>query len=288
MRPGALVGVGRTAEIFELGCHSVVKVLRPGVPHHWAELEARLTAAVHERGVPSPAVRDLIMVDGRAGIVFERIDGPSMWTEMLRSPGAVSRLVRVMASMQTELHAEPAPAPLPLLADRVAGKLAAVDVLTGAERDRAIELSAGLEKGSALCHGDMHPGNVLMSARGPIVIDWYDAAAGPPIADMVRTSLLIRASLAGADAPPHLPGATAVLLGDLHYRYLAEVFAERTLSRTVVQRWESVLAVSRLAERAEPDETGLVSLWRDRAASRSSVLLRDLRALGVLVDDGLE
>jgi hypothetical protein len=29
-----------------------------------------------------------------------------------------------------------------------------------------------------LCHGDYHPGNVLITRRGPLVIDWMTACAG--------------------------------------------------------------------------------------------------------------
>ncbi|TMA37195.1 MAG: aminoglycoside phosphotransferase family protein, partial [Deltaproteobacteria bacterium] len=40
-----------------------------------------------------------------------------------------------------------------------------------------------LPDGDQLCHGDMHPGNIMLSRRGPMVIDWTNARRGHPAAD---------------------------------------------------------------------------------------------------------
>ena len=35
-----------------------------------------------------------------------------------------------------------------------------------------------------LVHGDLHPGNIVVSPTGPIVVDWSDAAVGNPFVDL--------------------------------------------------------------------------------------------------------
>ena len=40
----------------------------------------------------------------------------------------------------------------------------------------------------ALCHGDFHPFNVMLSPRGPIVIDWNNAHIGNPLEDVALLS----------------------------------------------------------------------------------------------------
>jgi Ser/Thr protein kinase RdoA (MazF antagonist) len=40
---------------------------------------------------------------------------------------------------------------------------------------------AGLDQmagGESVCHGDYHPGNIILSPRGPVVIDWMTAGHG--------------------------------------------------------------------------------------------------------------
>jgi thiamine kinase len=40
-----------------------------------------------------------------------------------------------------------------------------------------------------LCHGDLTTDNVVLTATGPIVIDWSEAAHGDPAADVARSLL---------------------------------------------------------------------------------------------------
>ena len=55
-----------------------------------------------------------------------------------------------------------------------------------------------------LCHGDLHPSNVILTVDGPMVVDWFDTGRGDPIADIARSTLLMAPD---ADAAPrHLAG----------------------------------------------------------------------------------
>ncbi len=67
-------------------------------------------------------------------------------------------------------------------------------------------LEARLGGMRGVVHGDFHPGNVLTAPRGPVIIDWADAAYGSPIWDMA-TMEMAHAPQPGADS------ATAALAG---------------------------------------------------------------------------
>jgi aminoglycoside phosphotransferase (APT) family kinase protein len=56
-----------------------------------------------------------------------------------------------------------------------------------------------------LCHGDLHPSNVILGSDGPMIVDWFDASRGDPIADVARSSVTLLGD--GANPPEHLPGA---------------------------------------------------------------------------------
>ncbi len=275
---GRLVAAGRTSDVYEFGRGSVVKVPRAGVPNHWAALEAEITAAVHGQGLPTPEVRGLEQIEGRDSVVFEHIEGPSLWEQIREDTSDVSSLASWFAEIQLSIHAADPPASLLRLGDRVCQKIDSVKSLTPGERGDARRIVSELPEGSALCHGDLHPGNVLISGRGPIVIDWFDAAIGSSLADIVRSSLLIRP--VADDAHLHLPGSSTELLERVHADYLAFVLQHQEIEPHLVRHWEAVLAASRLAEQAEPDESRLVALWQGRRGDGDSSLIAAISALG--------
>jgi Ser/Thr protein kinase RdoA (MazF antagonist) len=162
--PGELVGEGVSSTIHAWGEGRVVKLFRPGF-EDLAAVELERARAVHEAGVPSPAVHELVEVDGRPGVVFDRLDGPSL----LRSRDAGP----LTAQVHVEVHGLSVPG-LPQLADTLAG--------------RGI---SGLDAGRAVFHGDLHPGNVLRHGSRWCVIDWSNAHLAPPAADVACTMLAI-------------------------------------------------------------------------------------------------
>lgn len=276
---GELVAAGRTSEVYAFGTDSVAKMLRPGVPRDWLRFEAELTAAVRAAGVPAPLVRDLIEIDTRTALVLEYIDGPSMWELMVDQPLEAAALAQQLASIHRDLMAVGVPSGLPDMVDRTCRKIADADQLADLERAEAVALADSLPRGAALLHGDLHPGNILMSAAGPVVIDWFDAAIGHPVADVVRSSILMRPSTSPAEHA-HLPDANPRLLARLHGTYTGAMADLLGPAQDHLASWEAVVAVGRLAEAAHVDESSLIRLWEARHDSQSTSALRptiDLR-----------
>lgn len=237
--PGALLRTGNTSHLHEWGSGAVAKVLRPDIPGHWAEREAVTTELVRSVGLPAPTVLDLVSVDGCPAIVFERVPGPSMLEEAVRRPEQTRGLADELCRLQRLLAEVPAPASLPRLRDRLRSNITSADV-DEPLRAQALRDLDDLPEGTAVCHFDLHPNNVLLGPDGPVVIDWFDAAAGDPAADVVRTSLLLRPELGDG----HLDGAPAELVRaflDLHRSDSADVLAADP-------GWERVVCTARIAE----------------------------------------
>jgi hypothetical protein len=55
-------------------------------------------------------------------------------------------------------------------------------------------LPAHLGRGEHLAHFDLHPDNVLLSARGPMVIDWSNASRGEAADDVALTWVILSTS----------------------------------------------------------------------------------------------
>jgi tRNA A-37 threonylcarbamoyl transferase component Bud32 len=98
-------------------------------------------AAAH--GYPVPEVFEI----GQNALVLERIEGATMLDDLWRRPWRLSAHAGTLARLHRQLHEMLAPA----------------------------DLGDG-----RLLHMDLHPENVMLSPRGPVVIDWTNARAGDP------------------------------------------------------------------------------------------------------------
>ncbi len=265
---GELVGVGRTSMVYAYGVGSVIKVPKPGVPDEWVRAEATITKTIHGRHLAAPRVHDVASIDGRPAIVFERIDGISMWQTMHDDPASIHSLADELASIQQTIASSGPPDDLPDLVSRVERKLGQASRLTAEERSEAADRLHRLPRGAALLHGDLHPGNVLLSPNGPIVIDWFDACIGHPVADVVRTSLLLRPS-PGTPRHDHLPGATRSMLESAHQKFIQARATSMPRIDDTAEHWQAVLAAGRLAEGDHVDHDALEQLWEQRTPIRT-------------------
>lgn len=93
-----------------------------------------------------------------------------------------------------------------MLTALVAGRLA-----LDAAADLLVDLLARLHAGPGrIVHLDLHPDNVMLTDRGPVVIDWRNAAEGPPGRDVAMTALIMAQAALGDD-PAVAPAARAGL-----------------------------------------------------------------------------
>src|SRR5215510_3200501 len=85
---GEKIGEGAFSEAYAWAPGQVVKLFKPGVSRLMLRHEARMLRAVHAAGVPVPEVFGEVTLDGRFGIVLQRLDGPTLW--QLSRTGAVT------------------------------------------------------------------------------------------------------------------------------------------------------------------------------------------------------
>jgi aminoglycoside phosphotransferase (APT) family kinase protein len=170
-----------------------------------------------------------------------------MWQEIIAAPARAASYGRLLADLELELFALVPPVVLPSQRDRLVNKIRrcalAIDPALGEALDRLPTPRRPLR----LCHGDLHPGNVLLSSAGPFVIDWFDASRGDRAGEIARSTLLLRGTGAD-DLPSHLPGATRPLLVAVTDAYLRRIQSQVDVSDDELRRWEAVEAVAQMAE----------------------------------------
>ncbi|HMJ63960.1 MAG TPA: phosphotransferase [Candidatus Binatia bacterium] len=178
-----LIGRGLTSEVFGWGKDRVLKLNLAWVPVSTAQREFAVTCAVHGAGVNVPAVFELVQVGGRHGIVFERVHGPSMVSEVEKRPWSLFAAARQLAELHARLHDFDAPPELPSQREQIESWIDRAPDFSAAEKDVAHRNLARLPAGKCICHGDFHPANIILSARGAMIIDWSRGTRGHALAD---------------------------------------------------------------------------------------------------------
>jgi aminoglycoside phosphotransferase (APT) family kinase protein len=186
-QPGELIGSGRSADIYAIGPGRVLRRFRGDYDMRY---EAEFMTHLGQAGFPVPVVYDASGSD----LIMERLDGPDMLKDLARHPWRARRYGRVLAELHNQLHAIQAP--------------------VGARRL--------FDGGDRVLHLDFHPGNVMLTRRGPIVIDWTNGGAGPAGAD-VAMAYLIMASSEVDDLPWHVRPVVSAVRTRLITSFLAHV-----------------------------------------------------------------
>lgn len=263
--PGPRIAEGRTAEIYRLEGGRVLKLFRPDWGEDDARYEEAKAAAVHAAGLPVPAVHGVVRVNGRFGIVYEEIVGEPLMRSFQRRPWAVRETARFLAELHLQVHTAQISS-LPSGLDRLTRAITGAPRLSGEQRASLLVLLHRLPGGNVVCHGDFHPGNVYLTERGPVILDWMDAVQGNPLADVARTSVLMRAAV----LPRDMPGRRVVELirRAFHRAYLRRYLAAAFGDRGQLAAWVAVLAGARLAERIPGEEKRLLALVERGRTSR--------------------
>ncbi|HEY7576643.1 MAG TPA: phosphotransferase [Acetobacteraceae bacterium] len=182
---GEKIGEGVWSDVHAWAPGRVLKLFKAGLPRRHSWWEARMTRAAFSAGAPAPEVFDEVTVDGRFGVVLQRLDGSTL-LQLSRSGAMTPKQTgAILASLAISVHkTAPSPDVLSLRdteagSSRLSGGKLSEHIATG-----VLALIERLAPGDGLCHGDLHPGNVIMTADGPRLIDWGGATRAPAGLDL--------------------------------------------------------------------------------------------------------
>jgi aminoglycoside phosphotransferase (APT) family kinase protein len=223
----------------------VVKLFFPDASERAVDRETSVAAALVAAGVPAPAYLGPVDVGGRRGLVFERVQGVSMLETVGRQPWRTVSLALLLAELHAAVHRGTADLePQRDFLRRHIGRAAVPETV----RERALAAVDRLPVGDRVCHGDFHPDNVVLTATGPVVLDWANATLGAPVGDVARTLLLFR----DGALPDEVPAPKRALFQAIR-RLAAAVYLRRYARLTGLRTeelspWRLPLVVARLAE----------------------------------------
>lgn len=185
---GRMLGRGNTAEVLEWEEGKVLKLFYPQYREN--ALQEYANARLIQK-LPLPAVACYGMLEwaGRPGILYERVDGPSLQTQLFRSQDAQA-CAELLAGVHRQFLCRSLPAGHSYK-DRLRGQILRAEGLSSQRRRRVLALLDGLPEGGALCHGDLHFDNVLMDGALPKVIDFMTVCRDDKRLDIARTAWML-------------------------------------------------------------------------------------------------
>lgn len=181
---GPKIAAGRDSTIYSLGMDRVV---RRAPDDRSFEAEAAAMEFMRATGYPVPAVHRLAPGE----MVLDRIAGPTMLEDLSTHPWRVDAHARLLADLHRKLHQTDAP-----------------------EWFRPFVVA-----GRSALHLDLHPGNVILSPDGPVVIDWTNFARGAAGADVAVTWIIL--SVFELDSGRLMRAVAQTIRGRLNRTFLA-------------------------------------------------------------------
>jgi aminoglycoside phosphotransferase (APT) family kinase protein len=263
------IAEGREAEMFAWEDGSILRLLREPGAEQRNQRQAAAIEAARSRGVRVPAVLGATTVMGRPGLIMERIDGPDLLTLIGRRPWTAFRVGRICGEVHAQLHEVQAPSVIPSAKESLKQWIAGSGKLPPHLAEFALGVLAGLPDGDRLCHGDFHPGNILLAVDEPVLIDWTNARRGDPMADVARTRMMLRLGETPPGTSVVLRALARVGRSLLVTLYLRSYRRARPLDMSAVKRWEIPMAAARLADGIEEEAPRLLALL-ERAAGGSA------------------
>lgn len=249
---------GRTADVYGWDDGWVLKLFQPWMDRPTIEQEAQVTRLVRASGLPVPAVGEIVEVDGRVGVIYERIDGPTMANAVQSDVSLLEACAKRLAQLHVQIHSVQIDGELPALGAKLEWRIQHAPELTDEMKRNALAALAAMPDGTQLCHGDFHPENVLMTGNGGVLIDWLDASRGNALADVARTSIILLGETQREDYGREI----RKVIGDFHAVYLDEYFRLRPQLREEYADWLPIVAASRLSEGIKQVEGWLVAIAR--------------------------
>lgn len=178
-----LIAQGNTAEIYEYGKNRICKLFYSEYPEDYVSHEFDNATMAWKLGIRTPKAYEIIVEDGRKGIVYDRIIGEELYQKVHKEGEIPSG---TWMDRFVGFHKQ-------LLQYRVSDAMDYKDFLKmfATDKETITKINA-LADDDCLIHGDYHLGNVMLDeADNLVLIDMLNICKGPALYDIARTYFLL-------------------------------------------------------------------------------------------------
>ncbi|MFT5194650.1 MAG: hypothetical protein ACI9EW_002141 [Cellvibrionaceae bacterium] len=242
---GQPVAIGRTADIHKWEEGTVVKLYQDWFQLESIQNEAGRTRELSSLDFPIPQVGEVVQVNDRNGLILEHIHGKNMLELVKADPSLMPDFAKRLAQLHVRLHQLDAQPNIAPQSEKLARNIRDARPLSDHLKTILLGMLDQMPEASCVCHGDFHPGNVIVTAEGEVVVDWNDASIGSSVGDVARSTILFLGGITGNEAPDPVFETT---VRQFHKQYLNYYFDLRPEGKDDYERWLPIIAGARLCE----------------------------------------
>ena len=187
MKLGSVVSAGNTAEIYDWGNGRVIKLFYVDYPTMAVEREYTNARSVKSLNFGKTKEHGIVTYGNRTGIVYDKLDGEILLDYLLRTRDITGTVVAMAGLHNAILVQEMFDDNIPYYKRILNENIDRNPELTGEQKEYYHKKVSGLADDGQLCHGDFHPGNVVLTSKGPAVINFVTICRGPRLYDVART-----------------------------------------------------------------------------------------------------
>ena len=216
-----------------------LKLFRSGIPDDVVEREYLTAKHIHDAAkIPVPGVLNLFDANGRKGIIYERVFGKT-FAEMLKERSvSPSDCAESFGKEALKLHGTDMDLTwLPPFRDEVSESIDFVYASRGARRllHRVLARICEASGKDVFLHGDLHPGNIMVTEDGFCWIDIGYACRGPALFDLASSDAMLNFALTSLFTESPF-GLTVKEMKQLYTRFLETYF--RTTDKKEIREWQ--------------------------------------------------
>lgn len=235
-----IIGTGNTATVYELPSGKVLKLFHKGYPKDSVEREFKNAKVIEKMNFLKPKAHETIMVDDQWGIIYDYVQGESL-DEWVLKTGKIEECSLHMAKLHKETlnnRFDKGPSYKDILRNFImkAQRTVPEDI------DKALKKLNTLPEGNVLCHGDFHPGNIIISHGKSIILDFMNLCRGDYLFDVARTVYLVEFTPVSEDVE------NKEMFLKLKIALTDSYIKEMNVTRGMIQDFLEVIDIARLGE----------------------------------------
>lgn len=189
MKYGKIIGVGNTATVYEWEEGKVLKLFYQGYPKESVEREFHNAKAIRNMDFSKSKAYEIIFLEERMGIIYDRVDGESLLDWVMRT-GEVQECAVYMARLHKSILQNRI-SNVPNYKEFLKCNIVNSPAANSKKQEEVLQMLDKLMDGNTLCHGDFHPGNILISDGHTMAIDFMNVCHGDFLYDVARTVFLV-------------------------------------------------------------------------------------------------